>query len=174
MSAQPAWIDLSEAELDEAWTRFSREFDPRFGTTPEDWPGIVEPTPSATYDISSAWDDPDPFCREVQKGLNRSALAALRECTTPDESIYAFSVWRRYCAFHLHRVFKAEDPDEWAVPVLPVGGYGIFVARDMRFGIYGHPWESTVCVFGSELLSALAGHWPELFSKVVRRDGTAV
>ena len=43
------------------------------------------------------------------------------------------------------------------MPVLPDGVYTLFLAPDGRFGIFGHPWEMTVCVFGRELTCVT---WP--------------
>jgi hypothetical protein len=60
------------------------------------------------------------------------------------------------------------------VPVFPDGVYTLFLAADARFGIFGHPWEMTVCVFGQELLDAFGPDLPELFRKLVRRDGVRV
>jgi hypothetical protein len=57
------------------------------------------------------------------------------------------------------------------VPVFPDGVYTLFLAADGRFGLFGHPWEMTVCVFGRELLDAYGEDPPWLFRKLVRRDG---
>lgn len=44
-----AWMELSQAEYDDVWTRFGRVFAFRPSMHPKDWPGIREPTPSRTY-----------------------------------------------------------------------------------------------------------------------------
>lgn len=75
-----------------------------------------------------------------------------------------------------YRVAPHQHPDglpplAWPVPVFPDGDYHIFLADDFRFGVFGHPWEQTMCAFGDALLEALAIERPQLFSRPVRANG---
>ncbi len=56
----------------------------------------------------------------------------------------------------------------WRIPVYPNGDYPIFLAEDFRFGIFGHPWERTCCIFGAELLAALEAGRPRMFGAAKR------
>ena len=57
---------------------------------------------------------------------------------------------------NLNAAAHAETFDaEWPVPVFPNGDYYIFARPDFSTGTFGHPWEKTLCVFGSELVQTL-------------------
>jgi len=165
-----AWEILTETEMDTAWDRFYAEFNFRPSGHPQDWPSIKEPTPSATYSISSfygAMSNP----RVLEKDLNVKTLEALRICVEPERRLYALD-WQHNCYWlYPHRRFDAHRSRAWKVPVLPNGDYYIFIAEDFSFGLFGHPWEQTICVFGQALLNALAQNMPLHFAKPVRRDG---
>jgi hypothetical protein len=165
-----AWEILTEAEMDTAWDRFYAEFNFRPSVHPQDWPGIKEPTPSTTYSISSfyrAMSNP----RVLENDLNVKTLEALQKCVEPERRLYALD-WQHNCYWlYPHRTFDAHRSGAWKVPVLPNGDYYIFLAEDFSFGLFGHPWEQTICVFGQVLLDALAQDMPLLFAKPIRKDG---
>jgi Protein of unknown function (DUF2716) len=171
---RPSWRELGAAEHDRVWGRFEGRFHFRPGVEPPDWPGIREPEPSLTWDISPAYVlDADP-CAKALADLRLRTLRALRQCTRPGEELYAIA-WQHACyAVNPHGGPGAEEVSCWPVPVLPDGVYTLFLAPDGRFGIFGHPWEMTVCVFGRGLLDAFGADLPWLFRKLVRKDGTRV
>jgi hypothetical protein len=141
---------------------------------PSDWPGIREPAPSLTWDISPAYVMDDELCAKTLVEVRMRTLRALRQCTRPGEETYA-TVWQHACyALNPRGGPGAEDVASWPVPVLPDGVYTLFLAPDCRFGIFGHPWEMTVCVFGRDLLDASGGGPSRLFQRLVRRDGLRV
>ncbi len=142
-------------------------------------PGIREPAPSITYALPEAWTEDD------LDDLHRQVLAAFRACTGPEERLYALD-WQHQCFwFRPHSNLERAGDDHqawplvlpgsglWRIPVLPDGDYSIFLAEDFRFGIFGHPWERTWCVFGAELLAALETRRPGIFSLVKRHSGTS-
>ena len=47
--------------------------------------------------------------------------------------------------------------EEMFGPVTPVpdGDYYAFLTEDYTAGTFGHPWEATLCVFGSDLVALL-------------------
>jgi len=51
------------------------------------------------------------------------------------------------------------------------GDYFIWLAQDFRYGTFGHPWEPSLCVFGEELLAAVAEIGDEAFGRILRRNG---
>ena len=57
---------------------------------------------------------------------------------------------------------------ELRVPVLPNGDYYLYLAPDLSFGTFGHPWEQTICVFGAPLLAATESNRPRLLTRAVR------
>jgi uncharacterized protein DUF2716 len=155
-----AWEPLSREEYDTVWDRFYREFAFRPSVDPLDFPGIREPYPSITWTLQRA-----PWTQEGEEALQRRFLVAFQACTTAEEAIYALN-WQHSCYWlRPHVAFEA-----WAVPVLPNGDYYIFLSRDFSWGVFGHPWEWTMCGFGQQLLDALAaGELPHMLAGVVRR-----
>ncbi len=161
-----------ESDYSAVWDRFREDFHFRPSVKRKDWPGIKEPVPSVTYSISSIYSYPDSGVTytRLEKDLNQKTLAAFRRCVRPGEMIYALD-WQHQCYFFDPHKQVSEDTHLWKVPVLPNGDYYIFLAQDFRFGIFGHPWEQTMCIFGSELLKAFESNEPQLFNRAVRKDG---
>lgn len=165
-----AWKELTDGESRAVWDRFYAEFNFRPSVYPKDWPGIREPAPSITYSISviyKALSRP----KALERDLNAKTLAALRRCVGPEQSLYVLD-WQHICyTFYPHEFSDADELKAWKVPVLPNGDYYIFLAGDFRFGLFGHPWEQTICVFGQVLLDAFALDMPLIFTEIVRENG---
>lgn len=133
-----AWVTLTQNEYDKVWDSFYEKF--RFNPTIhiENFPGILEPSPSLTYEISDNFGDE----RNIVD-LENKVLSALRSQSSQKEKIYVLD-WQHECYwFYPHKNFQ-----KWLIPILPDGDYYIFLAEDFRFGIFGHPWEWTSCVWG--------------------------
>ncbi len=163
-----AWEELSKDERGWLWKRFRQQFHFRPSTHPASWPGIREPHPSVTYDISAVFSGDPVAYEEAEIDLNTKVLEALRRCVPHEEYLYALD-WQHPCyRFRPHYPFDAADPDEWMVPVIPDGDYYIFLAKGFEFGIFGHPWEKTICVFGECLLDSVRLSEPTLFGTVLR------
>lgn len=169
-----AWKELAEQEEDAAWAAFCQRFKFRQGVQPSDWPGILEPVQSVTYDIGHAFAEGPVAYRRITNDLGAKLIDALRRCVSPGATIFALD-WQHPCySFEPHGDFKFEGEGDWPVHPLPNGDYYIFVARDMEFGVFGHPWEGTMCLFGQRLIDAFAANPPELFSRKIRAGGHAV
>ena len=52
---------------------------------------------------------------------------------------------------------------------IPNGDYTIFVGRDHAFGIVGHPWEQSLCVFGELAVNAFAARNQGALPEIRRR-----
>src|SRR5258707_9574261 len=141
-----AWKPLTREEYDDVWDRFYWEFGFRPSVNPENFPGIREPVPSITWTLLRS-----PWTAENEDELHRQFLAAFRACTTAEETLYALDWQHPGYWFRPHVPFEA-----WAVPVLPNGDYSISLSQDFAWGVFGHPWEWTLCSFGGPLLDALA------------------
>lgn len=167
-----AWRELRAEERRGAWDRFYYPFRFRPSTSPEEWPGILEPVPSVTWNVEAAWQDPDPLLRGPNRIVNSSFLAAFRVCRA--EKLVVLD-WQHPCyGFSVHHESAPVAPEDWPIPVLPTGDYSIFLSPSFDRGCFGHPWEQTVCVFGQELLAAIEDFVPSPFGRVVRRNGLAV
>jgi hypothetical protein len=157
-----AWIELKHPEeYDNVWDKFESTFQFRPSVHADQWPGIRETSPSITYSIS----DRSTFIED----LDTQALAIFRRVVAPEARMYVLD-WQHTCFwFYPHR----SGSETFERSVFPDGDYHIFLAEDFSFGIFGHPWEETICVFGERLLQAMEQHRPHLFTSVLRRDGHA-
>ena len=62
---------------------------------------------------------------------------------------------------------------DWRIPVYPDGDYFSFFVQGMSSGTFGHPWEETLCVFGTPLVATL-GASLATWLPVKRLDGHSV
>ncbi len=161
-----AWQELSPAEENGVWDRFQASFGfaPRVGGQAT----IREPTPSLTWSIAHVFGDQRDW---LEDDLHIRVLDAFRRCLPRDGKLYALD-WQHPCYWLWpHRVVDASRWDAWKVPVLPDGDYYVFLAEDFCFGLFGHPWEQTLCAFGRPLLDALSVNRPTLLTTPLRRNG---
>ncbi len=165
-----AWHELDQDTYQAAWDAFEREFCFRPSVREEDWPGIREPEDSITFSIGHVYGDPDRYVR-LTNDLGCKLIEAFRRCVEAGSTIFVFD-WQHPCySFAPHQAFEFESEDDWPVPALPNGDYYIFTARDMRFGVFGHPWEQTMCVWGRDLMAAFRAAPPLLFDRKIREGG---
>jgi hypothetical protein len=59
---------------------------------------------------------------------------------------------------------------EWNIPVFPNGDYYVHATADLRWGTFGHPWQQWLCIWGQDLVEALA---PELLAWLPRHAALA-
>jgi hypothetical protein len=169
-----AWKNFDEPEYDRAWDGFYRRFRFNPSIRTSDWPGIVEPADSVTFNIGHVYDGDAFFYDHITHDLGVKLINAFRKCVLPGETLYVLD-WQHPCySFDPHAEFEFNTESDWPIPPLPNGDYYIFLARDMNLGVFGHPWEQTMCVFGRTLVDAFAADPPELFTKTVRVGGHAV
>ena len=154
-----AWTELSDAEHVEVWDRFRTRLAFKPSVQAAEWPGIHEQAPFVTWAIPDPWSEP-----EIDD-LHQRALAAFRGALPPGERMYALDWQHRSWWLRPHSTI-----DRWEVPALPNGDYFIFLAPELNWGWFGHPWEQSICVFGERLLPELAARPPELFRRVLRRS----
>jgi hypothetical protein len=159
------WMRLQYELKDEVWDKFNSRFEfwDRFHSNPPI--GIREPTPSVTWDIA-AISDGDTALHEKTSLL---LLEALKKATPRGEVLYSLDAVRAYenYTFDPHRLTSAAR-DSWALPLLPLEHYSVFLAVDFCFGLFGNPREKTICVFGEDLLSTIQS-WD--VGVRIRRDG---
>jgi len=157
-----AWIELKHPdEYDDVWDRFRSAFQFRPSVHADQWPGMREPSPSITYSISER--------TTFVEDLDTHALAIFRRVVAPEERMYVLDWQHTSFWFYPHR----SRGEAFERGLYPDGDYHIFLAEDFSFGMFGHPWEQTICVFGERLLQAMDQHTPSLFRSILRRDGYA-
>lgn len=146
-----AWEQI--ADDDRIWSAFVQRYRFRPGMDPVTWPAIVEPAGSVTFDLSAV------FARDARgfgmdkAALERLVLDAFTETFT-DGTRLAVLDWHHVSRwFWPHRQEQLEEP--WRVEPFPDGDYHVFLTEDLGQGTFGHPWEQTLCVFGTELVRSL-------------------
>lgn len=162
------WQELDKSEYDSVWDRFYAQFEFNPSVKSEDWPGIEEPVPSVTYSIADVYESDGDRHRMLTENLNKWALQIFRELLTKDEWLYALEWQSTGYHFFPHRRFERNQYGEWPIPVVPNGDYYNFLECNFEWGIIGHPWEQTMCLFGERLLAAVASTKPALFRIPVR------
>lgn len=169
-----AWEDITGGphftgvEYHAAWQKFYNRF--VFSPSIYAFPGFADPTPSTTYFIGHVYGQ-TAYYPPLVNDLNARMLEAFRRCVPADGWLYALE-WRKPgYRFRPHVPFNDKDERSWPVPVLPDGDYYIFLAEDLRFGVVGHPWEQTMCIYGAELLEAVGMDSPLLFDTMIRENG---
>lgn len=169
-----AWIELPDSDENRVWDAFVELTSFRASVRPGEWPGILEPSPSVTWDLArerpSASEMHWYFAVEPDD-VNVLFHEAFKACVDRDEWLYVLD-WQHACyRFWPHRMSKPEDDQSWEIPVFPDGDYYIFLSQDLSFGTFGHPWEASLCVYGERLLEAVEARNNGVLSSVLRRDG---
>ncbi|MEV6429896.1 DUF2716 domain-containing protein [Nocardia sp. NPDC051463] len=160
---------FDDPEHDALWARFSAEFEFRPSTATS--PGITEPAASVTWPVG-ALDSVSTGHDDVER-LQRIISAGLLACNKPGEVLYWLDWQHAGYRFDPGRVGGAGQPD-WPGSAYPDGDYYIYATPDFRLGTFGHPWESTLCVFGDQLLSEVEQELTTLLGTPIRRGGRPV
>lgn len=170
MKLPKGWSELDRPTEDLAWRFMYDHLGFRPSINPLNWPGIKEPSPSETYSFGYIYQEAI-LAEQLEIELNGKVLLALQKILHSGEHLIVLD-WQHNCFYFDPTVCESDNLDSWPVFVLPNGDYYIFLASDFRFGIFGHPWEQTICCFGSEFLEAIQEDPPRLFRKTIRRNGS--
>lgn len=154
---------------EEFWTPFDARYEFRPSYQPAR-PAITEPPGSLTFSLA-------PICRTGSEprfaagvaALNAEVLRAFVEVFPEGERLVALDWQHPSYWFRPH--LQAIGTEPWVLSPFPDGDYYVFLTQDLSSGTFGHPWEETICVFGSELVRVLAPCL-EGWLPTVRRDGS--
>ena len=149
----PGWSYLPRDEENLAWDLFIDRFQSfRPSVYPKDWPAVVDPNPSVTFDLAVPENSPGISSAQFD-AIN--AEAQRRFVSVFDDPGWIVLDWQ-HPGYRLDAAVHADTFDtEWPVTVCPNGDYYIFARPDFSTGTFGHPWEKTLCVFGAELVQTL-------------------
>jgi hypothetical protein len=169
-----AWKILKEEEYILAWDDFDLKFDFHPSTRKKDWPGIKEPNPSLTFRISHIFGKEKEHYKSLNDNLMDIFLQAFKSLLPKYGWIFALN-WQHECyKFYPHFPFELNKYGEWMVPILPNGDYYIFFEKNLNFGVFGHPWEGTMCIFGKELITNIEQNTPSIFTEKIRVNGKTI
>lgn len=163
-----AFIELDDRKYRYIWDTFYKKFNFNPSIHENDFPGILEPTPSATYSIARIYESGEKEFEKLSKDLNDRFLQLFKSLTDQDTWVYALEWQKTSYKFFPHRPFELDEWDEWVIPILPNGDYYIFLEKNLEFGVFGHPWEKTMCIFGTKLIDLVKQHPPLLFDNPIR------
>lgn len=168
--ATRAYHELTGDE--KVWDRFDDRFD--FRPSMQRFPAITEPSPSVTWSLSSVNDDPGYVCPDRLVDIVHAGFTTLvgeGSLLCLDWQHPSYRVWPSLIGPE-----NIDPPDQpgWPLSPYPDGDYFVYLAEDFRFGTFGHPWEPSLCVFGTELLCLVEADLNEILGKVMRRDGRQV
>jgi len=163
------WDEIDEQKS--IWGQFDALYKFRTSTEPDEWPGIKEPIPSVTFDISHYFDDYDYEKWPTKSVLNLGNYYKSCFRNILDEGVKVTALdWQHPC----YRFDPYRDFSHWEIEPIPNGDYYIFLTPDLRGGFFGHPWEETVCVMGKGFVDQLSDA-PEMFTRhPVRKDGLSL
>ena len=149
-----AYKVLTDEQYKLVWDKFEKNFTFNPSIHSKDWPSLITPTPSITYSFKDYMfnDDFDYYDEWLICGLRELCL---------NESLYALD-WQ-----HDSFEFTIEEYADLPIGLYPDGDYFIFLRKDFSSGVFTHPWEESVCIFGKELLNILK-KYPAPFHKALR------
>lgn len=161
---RPTAVLFDDPEHDMIWDRFETRFDFRPGMARA--PAITEPADSVTWHLG-ALDALGPEGVDRLQSIIQNGLLA---CTPADEVLYWLDWQHQGYRFDPRRVGGPGQP-RWPGFCYPDGDYYLYLNSEATVGTFGHPWEYSLCVFGSELLAKVEEPITQLLTKVLRRGG---
>ena len=136
-------IDTNEYNL--VWDKFYKLF--KFKPSVTEFPAVVSTLPQIKFDISKLYTNNKFILNE----LEQMALTLFINISKPSERLYALD-WQHECYdFDPRLEMERNQFDEWIVPIFPNGDYYIFLTKDFKNLWFGHPWEMTITLIGSEI-----------------------
>lgn len=144
------WTPLSDAEVVSIWESFTEKYTFRRGVDQKSWPGINEPVNSVTWDVSlllRLYDEDQSGLQAVEESLHRTLITSLKKQLKPGDRVFALDFNHQCYTFETDNI-SMHDLNSWPITVLPAGDYHVFLSSDLGFGIFGHPWEKSLCIFG--------------------------
>jgi hypothetical protein len=163
-ATRPVKYLFDDSEHDALWDHFTTEFNFQPSTTSA--PGITEPPASATWHLGALDTSQETAVDELQTILEHGLLT----CVPAGEPLYWLDWQHLSYRFDPSRVGLTGQPP-WPGGVYPNGDYYLYLTHDLRLGTFGHPWERTLCVFGTELLTQVEHRLTDLLGPPIRRSG---
>jgi hypothetical protein len=153
------------------WDQFESAFGFRASTTPDRWPAIREPTPSVTVDLSPIFSGGEAIFVAGTNAVNALALLSMIEVFDRQEELVVLD-WQHPAYLLQPHDFATADLPWLGVQPFPNGDYYAFLNGPMTEGLFGHPWEQTLCVIGESMIATL-GVRLESWLTVMRRNGVS-
>ena len=88
--------------------------------------------------------------------VNTVLIAAWTRVLAPSDWLYVLDWQHPGYRCWPHRVDAPTTPNTMPVEVFPNGDYYIFLSSALQYGTFAHPWEASLCVWGDQLIDAVA------------------
>lgn len=163
-ATRPVTLLFADAEHHALWDRFTTQFNFQPSTTT--LPGITEPSASTTWHLGALNDPDDQGVDRLQAIVEQG----LRACAPPGEPLYWLDWQHVGYRFDPQRVGHPGQP-HWPGDAFPDGDYYLYLTPDLQMGTFGHPWEQTLCVFGSQLLAHVEDDLTAILGAPIRQGG---
>ena len=171
-----AWVELDIVENEFVWNRFEKEIG--FITSKTNFPSFKNNVPYITFDISKYYSVSTCFDEAEElflfanlghgyeinlgKDLDTKCIKSIMECISEDDFVYVLD-WQ-HISYRMYPKFLDLE-EELRIPVFPDGEYYIFLEKNLKWGIIGHPWKQTITFFGTPILEAINRNTPLMFEK---------
>lgn len=150
------WKPLDDDENRNHWSVFSQRFAFKPSLKSDSWPAITPAVESCTFDLRGEHASYDDFLRDARR-VEDAVLSGVGESLNGAgaTTVYALE-WQSagYKATFDHRANEAIPAPP--LRVFPDGDYPLLSWRDNEIGVFGDPWEKSLCVFGSPLVEVLS------------------
>ncbi|AFA76048.1 hypothetical protein GPOL_174p00270 (plasmid) [Gordonia polyisoprenivorans VH2] len=146
------WKPLDVDENRNHWSAFTQRFTFKPSLNSDDWPSIQPVVPSRTFDLRGDHASYDEFLRAA-----RRVEDAVLDCI--GKSLNGAGTTTIYALEWQGTGYKAtvDQQADKALPapplrVFPDGDYPLLFWRRGEVGVFGDPWEKSLCVFGAPLI----------------------
>jgi Protein of unknown function (DUF2716) len=181
MATMPSgWQALPGDEHDRVWDMFETTFRFQPSMNPAHWPGIVEPSPSVTWDLAldrgevvDGWHKGRWSWGVDDVRVNMVLIAAWKSILAPSDWLYVLDWQHPGYRCWPHRVGPPNTPNTMPVGAFPDADYYVYLSPELRLGTFGHPWEASLCVWGDQLIDAVATVDRDCLTHILRRNGVA-
>ncbi|KAI9021819.1 hypothetical protein DFJ74DRAFT_706729 [Hyaloraphidium curvatum] len=157
VTSSPGWRKMTEAQETEAFREFKHRF--AFANAGgKDAPAVRPPGPFLVLSAAAMLLPLDGFSEQARVDLcvdwhRRLAQALKAVCGAAKKPLAV------YCTDPYHEGYiidaKKMSYESWERSAVPDGDYTLFTTSDYKNGVFVHPWQRSICVFGAEMLAEL-------------------
>ena len=154
------WKAIPEIECKQVWDKFYKDFDFKPSIYKKDWPSIRTEKHNYKFSISNLLNNRSNEL--TSNDFLQKAIDTFIEITTVNEEIYVLD-WVHECYNVIPSQLKIDNFKNFnnsCISFIPNGDYYIFLTKDLSNIWFGHPWEETVTIIGTELINAFNRNKP--------------
>jgi hypothetical protein len=151
-SGREVWWEIDYAA---AWAPFNERFDFKPDFYERGQPAILLPPDCVVLDLAGLFADPGPRIAAGTAAITAAALRAFVELAVDDEMVALDWNHGAYRYSPAQLAVSHIDYLEWPVAIVPNGDYYAHMEPNLAWGTFGHPWQQSLCLWGTDLLDSL-------------------